>query len=163
MPGYGKGVPRSNAPPPAFRAHLQGFVRQFGLLVEDQTPCGQPLPLSHAHALLVLRESGETPLRQKELAVALGLNKSSIARLCARLQQRGCVFQTPSPTDARARDVLLTAKGRKRADEVEQSSRARFERLWCAVPGSERAGVLQALAVLQEAAVSLEKEKENSP
>ena len=67
------------------RRSIQRFVRAFGLLAGDQTPCGQPLAPSHAHALLVLLErecvAPANALKQQELASALGLDKSSITRL----------------------------------------------------------------------------------
>ena len=37
------------------RAHIQKFVRGFGLLVTRQTPCGFPISPSYAHALMLLR------------------------------------------------------------------------------------------------------------
>ena len=42
-----------------FRALMQEFVRQFGLLSADRTPCGKPLASSDAHALMVLLDAGE--------------------------------------------------------------------------------------------------------
>lgn len=146
-------------PPTIFRRSIQGFVRQFGLLVEDQTPCGVAIPLSQAHALLVLRERDGGPMRHKDLAHALGLDKSSVARLCARLMEQGRVIQQRSEVDGRARDVALTAKGRKLADRLEQSSRSRFDSLLAAIPLGRRAGVVQALATLHEAATTLGQRK----
>ena len=63
-------------------------MRAFGLLAGDQTPCGQPLAPSHAHALLVLLErarTGTDVLKQQDLARELGLDKSSITRLCTKM------------------------------------------------------------------------------
>jgi DNA-binding MarR family transcriptional regulator len=138
---------------------VQGFVRQFGLLVEDHTPCGVAIPLSQAHALLVLRERGGAPMRQKDLASALGLDKSSVARLCARLSEQGRVVQQRSEADGRARDVALTAKGRKLADRLEEASRSRFDCLLAAIPSRHRTAVVQALVTLHEAATTLGERK----
>ncbi len=141
----------------ALRAHVQGFVRRYGLLAEERTPCGQPLQLSHAHALLVLLQrapGGAT--HQKHLATALALDKSSVARLCARLEEDGHVTQVRSEVDARAREIELTAKGLKLANQVEVASRSRFERLLAAIPANRRASVLDSLALLEAAAESLE-------
>jgi DNA-binding MarR family transcriptional regulator len=141
----------------AFRSSLQGFVRQFGLLLEDETPCGVPIPPSEAHALLVLRERNGDALRHKDLTEALGLDKSSVARLCGRLERRGHVLQERSDSDGRARNVVLTAKGRRLADQLEEASRLRFERLLKAISAEERDGVVRAVAVLRDAATTLGK------
>ena len=37
---------------------MQLVFRRFGVLAGDATPCGQPLSMAHAHALLVLRGRG---------------------------------------------------------------------------------------------------------
>jgi DNA-binding MarR family transcriptional regulator len=95
---------------------------------------------------------------QKHLAVALGLDKSSVARLCVRLEEHGHISQEVSAVDARAREIRLTAKGIKVANQLEDSSRSRFDRLLAAIPASERARVVEALAVLRAAAESLDAE-----
>ncbi|MCA9675706.1 MAG: MarR family transcriptional regulator, partial [Myxococcales bacterium] len=68
-----------------FRALLQRFIRELGVLSPDRTPCGKALAPSEAHALMVLRAAGDG-LRQGELAARLGLDKSSASRLVARLR-----------------------------------------------------------------------------
>jgi DNA-binding MarR family transcriptional regulator len=137
----------------ALRAQVQAFVRRFGLLDDSRTPCGKPLALSHAHALAVLleRSLGSEPTRHKDLAAALGLDKSNVARLCARMEEAGHITQQRSAEDGRAREVALTAKGSKAAREVDSASRERFERLLQAMPASDRKRVLQALEILNEA------------
>ena len=66
---------------------LMRFVRNFGLHQPDRTPCGQPLPVSEAHALAEIARDG--PLRQVELARRLKLQKSSVSRLVTNLAARG--------------------------------------------------------------------------
>lgn len=145
----------------ALRAHVQAFVRRFGLLRDAETPCGQPLPLSHAHALSVLleRQRRSEPTRQKDLAEALGLDKSSVARLCRRMEQAEHVVQARSKDDGRARDLTLTQKGARVASEVDAASRRRFERVLAAMPRTERGRVVEALAVLNAAVQTLEDEE----
>jgi hypothetical protein len=36
------------------RRLIQRLFRRFGALATDATPCGQPLSIAHAHALMVL-------------------------------------------------------------------------------------------------------------
>lgn len=144
----------------ALRLAVQGFARRFGLLSEDRTPCGQPLQLSHAHALMLLLESQAKPsprvVHQRDLATALGLDKSSVARLCARMERSGHIAQKRSDVDGRAREVALTAKGERVAREVDKASRQRFARVLAAIPPNRRNGVVEALKLLEAAALTLE-------
>ena len=137
----------------ALRARVQGFVRSFGLLDDAETPCGQPLQASHAHALMLLLDQKDPsePLRHKDLALALGLDKSSVVRLCRRMEQVGHVLQEPAKDDRRAREVRLTAKGKRLAHTVEAASLSHFERVLTAVPRAERVRVIAALEVLNTA------------
>ncbi len=138
---------------PALRMLVQTFIRSIGLLSGDHTPCGKPLAVSHAHALMVLLERerlGTTP-GQRELGAVLGIDKSNVARLCQKMEKAGHLRQARSRDDGRARLLLLTPQGRKVAEAVERSSRARFEELAGALPAARRPAVLSALAALNQA------------
>lgn len=152
---------RRKDPGESLRTHVQTFVRSFGLLRDAETPCGQPLPLSHAHALSVLLERRRlsAPTRQKDLAMALALDKSSVARLCRRMEQVAHVVQARSEDDGRARELTLTPKGARVAREVDAASRRRFERVLAAMPHAKRGRVIEALAVLNAAVETLENQE----
>ncbi|MFT3690341.1 MarR family winged helix-turn-helix transcriptional regulator [Paenirhodobacter sp.] len=60
--------------------------------------------------LVELAQAGE-PLRQKDLAAALGLDSSSLVRVVARLVADGLVHSTPDPEDGRARALSPTPAG----------------------------------------------------
>jgi DNA-binding MarR family transcriptional regulator len=134
------------------RRLVQRFVRGFGLLQPDSTPCGHPLPTSHAHALLVLHETPE--LTQNELAAVLGLDKSNVSRLVARLLRSGHLLAVPGAEDRRERRLSLTAKGEKLAGAIDATSRARFERLLGGIP--RRAALFDVLGDLVAALDQLE-------
>jgi DNA-binding MarR family transcriptional regulator len=140
------------------RSSVHAFVRSFGLLAGDRTPCGQPLPVSHAHALIVLRAADRAglPTTQQALARSLRIDKSNVARLCARMEVMGHVAQRRSPDDGRARLLALTPKGRRVAERVDASSRARFQQLLGSIPESARGGVIDALDALAQAATRLD-------
>jgi DNA-binding MarR family transcriptional regulator len=141
-------------PAEQLRAAVQRFVRGFGLLASDRTPCGTPLSTSHAHALMVLLEHGRRaePCSQQRLGEALGIDKSNVARLCARLERDGHGSQRRPEHDGRARLVSLTPAGRRLAERVEARSRARFGELLAALPSAEaRASVLASLDALNGA------------
>jgi DNA-binding MarR family transcriptional regulator len=142
------------------QASVQSFVRTFGLLVTKQTPCGQPVSPSYAHALMLLleRETSGRTTSQSELAAQLGLDKSSITRLCARLEADQRVTQQSPESDRRSRLLALTTRGRKLATHVQSTSLERFRRVLEAVPPKKRRGLLASLSVLTEAVATLEGE-----
>jgi DNA-binding MarR family transcriptional regulator len=142
------------------QASVQAFVRSFGLLVTKQTPCGQPVTPSIAHALMVLleRESEGATTCQHELAERLGLDRSSVQRLCARLEGDGRIEQEPAPHDARARQIRLTAGGQRMARNIQGASLQRFSRIVDAIPAPKRQPLLDALQVLTAAVLTLEDE-----
>jgi DNA-binding MarR family transcriptional regulator len=130
----------------ALRRHMQRLFRRFSALADDATPCGKPLPMAHAHALMLLATG--TRLSQQELGRELGIDKSNVARLCAKMVEAGHASQRPSEEDGRSRLIALTARGKRVAQQVEQASRERFGLLLEALPAESRSGVVSALELL---------------
>lgn len=128
---------------------MQQLFRRFGALANEATPCGKPLAMAHAHALMILGERGT--LSQQALGGELCVDKSNVARLCARMVDAGHVVQQPGEHDGRSRQVSLTARGETLAREVEASSKARFGSLLARVPAARRAAVLEGLQHLVDA------------
>ena len=79
--------------------------------------------MAHAHALMTLLTSGE--LSQQALGAELCIDKSNVARLCAKMVEASHVKQRQSEHDGRSRLVSLTARGTRLAREVDAASRAR--------------------------------------
>jgi DNA-binding MarR family transcriptional regulator len=136
----------SDAPADQLRRAMQQLFRRFGALATDATPCGQPLSMAHAHALMVLAARGE--LTQQALGAELGVDKSNVARLCARLTAAGHVTQRRGEADGRQRLIALTARGAQLAARVDVASRTRFESLLAALPASRRRAVIDGLELL---------------
>lgn len=160
--GMSKTAPPSEQEVDRLRLLVQTFVRNFGLLVTKETPCGQPVSPSYAHALMLLlertRKAGRTS--QADLASVLGIDKSNVARLCARMEESGHVVQEASPDDGRSRLLRLTHAGTKLARGIERASRERFRRVAGGVASEERPGLLHALTLLNIAVAALGDEKE---
>lgn len=131
------------------RRVTQRFLRGFGALATESTPCGKPLSMAHAHALMVLLTGGE--LSQQALGAELRIDKSNVARLCARMVSAGHVKQRPNERDGRSRLVSLTPRGVRLAKEVDAASRARFGALLGSLPETRRDEVIAALQHLVEA------------
>jgi DNA-binding MarR family transcriptional regulator len=66
---------------------LIALIRAFGLHRPDQTPCGEPVAVAEAHALMELAHG--VPLSQNDLAARLQLEKSTVSRLVGILEARG--------------------------------------------------------------------------
>ncbi len=128
---------------------LFAFVRAFGLQQPDQTPCGEPVPVSEAHAITELTRVGA--LGQVELGRRLHLEKSSVSRVVAQLVRRGWVERLADQRDGRASLLRLTAAGQEAALQLAQARAAKVARLLAHITAHERDGVVHALDVLTEA------------
>jgi DNA-binding MarR family transcriptional regulator len=124
------------------------FVREFGLLDAETTPCGAPMSSAEAHAITVLRNEG---LHQGVLGEQIGLGKSSMSRLVDGLERRGWVRRANDPNDGRARILELTDKGHEVATEVIRRRAHRLSTLLEHVPASRRRSVVEALRLLTKA------------
>lgn len=124
------------------------LVRAFGLHHPQRTPCGQPVTVSEAHALM---EVARGPLPQAELVTRLRLEKSSVSRLVGRLEQRRWLARERDPADGRAVLLQLTEEGRRAAEQLAAARAHRFSRLFAAIPPPEREAVLRTLDVLVRA------------
>ncbi|MGH9213701.1 MAG: MarR family winged helix-turn-helix transcriptional regulator [Acidimicrobiales bacterium] len=129
---------------------MVAFVRAFGLHRPDETPCGAPVPVSEAHAVTVLDEHGA--LTQSQLALHLGLTKSTVSRLVDQLERRGWAQRQVGDGDARQRLIALTNEGAKASREIGTLRRDRLRRLFDQIPEHERPAVLAALDALVAAA-----------
>jgi len=125
---------------------IQEFIRQFGLLNDEQTPCGRPLSTSQAHALQILGRVGVAT--QRELAARLNLDESTVSRLVDRLVRRGWVDRAIDEENRRQSRLALTASGCAALDDVRTASVAKFQMIWEQIPSDKRGQVLDALDVL---------------
>src|SRR5260370_7882287 len=89
------------------------FVRSFGLHKPDQTPCGQPVAVAEAHALMDL--AAFESMRQGELAARLQLEKSTVSRLVRQMEAHGWIQRNSDRHDGRAVLLRLTRQGREPA------------------------------------------------
>lgn len=140
-----------NYPEIILRSKVQSFVRSLGVF-RSQTPCGRPISVSGAHALMILIQRIESePISQKELQLSLNLDKSNIARICKQLEKDDFISQEKSEKDARIRLICLTKKGRRLALQLLEDSQKRFQRLLDNIPKKYHGQVFQALDLLKGA------------
>ena len=125
------------------------FVRSFGLLKPDQTPCGQPVAVAEAHALMDLAAFGS--MRQGELAARLQLEKSTVSRLVRQMEAHGWIQRNSDRNDGRAVLLRLTRQGRETATELALARQEKLARILAAIPEDKRSMVVEAISILERA------------
>jgi DNA-binding MarR family transcriptional regulator len=125
------------------------FVRSFGLHKPDQTPCGQPVAVAEAHALMDLASFG--PMRQGELAARLQLEKSTVSRLVRQMEAHCWIQRNADHHDGRAVLIRLTRQGREAASELARAREKKFARILAAIPEDKRSMVVEAISILERA------------
>jgi DNA-binding MarR family transcriptional regulator len=139
-----------------FRRLIQQFVRGFGFLSDDTTPCGQPIPVACAHALLLIGAQKSGALPQTALFAHFPVDKSNVSRLVARLVEMGLAKCRPDAVDRRGKMIALTAQGVRMAKKLDAASKERFGQLMQGIPMPRRAPVVAALAELVQSLSRLE-------
>src|SRR5580658_1482608 len=105
----------------AFQESIVQLVRSLGLHKPDETPCGQPISVAEAHALLeIAREPG---LTQNGLATRLRLEKSTVSLIAGMLERRGWVRRVRDERDSRFVRLHLTKRGITANANVAESRR----------------------------------------
>jgi DNA-binding MarR family transcriptional regulator len=132
----------------AFQEQMVQLVRSLGLHKPDETPCGQPVSIGEAHALLEI--AGEPGLTQNGLAARLRLEKSTVSRIAGMLEGRGWIRRVRDERDARFVRLHLTRRGITANANIAASRRAKFERIFGAIPAQRRSAVLESVALLVE-------------
>jgi DNA-binding MarR family transcriptional regulator len=125
---------------------LMGFVRDFGLLQPDRTPCGKPLTVTQAHALAHIAD--HPGITQRDLGDTLGLARATTSELVAQLADRGWITQHPSETDRRQRSLHLTPGGTRITTDVAAARQALMRELLAHVPSGDRERFVDSIELL---------------
>lgn len=121
-------------------------LAQAGGLLEVHDHGGVHVSVSEVFALGELSEADT--LSQRDLAVRLGLEKSTVSRLAAGMERRGWLVRERDQANRRLYRLRLTAKGRAAAIRVGEDLRARHAALFAALTPAERAGLALGLGGL---------------
>lgn len=108
----------------AMRDAVRRLMVAHAALDDARRPCGAPLPMPHAWALLELHARG--PMTVTALAAGLDIDRTNVSRLCARMEALGELERAEHPDDGRARLLRLTDEGTRLAQSVDTSSAAHF-------------------------------------
>ena len=132
-----------------FQTTMVALVRAFGWHRPMSTPCGKPVPIAEAHALMELEK--QPVLTQAELTTRLNLSKSTVSRLVANLVRRNWVERARNPADGRVSDLRLTDAGRNAATEMAQARERKMTGMLDAVSAENRPQLIKNLNLLLEA------------
>lgn len=106
----------------------------------------RPMGLTEATWLPLMHLARATePMRQKDLALSLGLDSSSVVRLLDGLESAGLIARA-GHIDRRAKTIDITPKGQQMADEVNQLLKQDRRELFSTVPAEQ---LVVAFEVLQ--------------
>jgi len=129
-------------------------TRRIGVLNEDYLGHGRPLAESR-----LLFEVGRDGADVRDLRTRLALDSGYASRLLRALEAQGLIRVQASPVDARARRVVLTAKGRREVEALDRDSQALADALLAPLSERQRVRMLAAMdeveALLRASAVEI--------
>lgn len=128
---------------PPFPALVTTVARQWRRALDIAL---QPLGLTEATwRALIHTARGTAPMHQKDLARAMGLDNSSVVRLVVALERDGHIIRIEDTVDKRAKQLILTEKGRELSLRVETIAREVRTRLLGNIPETELAIAMNVL------------------
>jgi DNA-binding MarR family transcriptional regulator len=129
-----------------FRQTLTALYRRFNALQRGEKRCfGVTLP--QCMTLELLHQEGRRPVQ--EIALALGLDASTVTRTVDVLVRDGLARRTRDEREDRRRVfVSLSPRGRRLATRLEACGDDYCERILARIPADGRDAVLHALGVL---------------
>ena len=127
----------------ATRALIALSIRSLGELAAD-------LSAAQYRTLVVLASRG--PQRQVDLAHHLGVEPSSLGRMCERLLRKGFIRRRRARTDRRSVLVSLSAEGRQVVDEATAARRTIIRQALAELPVDQQRAAGIALRALSRAA-----------
>ncbi len=130
-------------------SHLLHRALQLALDVyTEETGAGAVTQRQYAVLAAVAADEG---LTQTELVTATGIDRSTLADMIARMIEKGFLGRERSTTDARAKTVRLTAKGRTALDEAAPKVAAADRRILANLTSGKRDAFIAALGALAKA------------
>jgi len=124
------------------RAASRCMVRELGFMAS--TLAATQYSASAVHALLEIEARGSITAAQ--LAEFLGLDKSSVSRMVAKLVKNGEVNEQPCTDDARAKQLLLTAHGSRTVADIHAYGQMQVRSAMAQLNPSQQQAVAQGLS-----------------
>jgi DNA-binding MarR family transcriptional regulator len=100
--------------------------------------------------LMILSEHRDGGLSQQELSEHLIVTKSNVVGLIDRLEKSGYVSRNPHPTDRRFNQIVLTRKGERLEERVEESYFREVDKMMNVLSASEKKAVIKAMETIRQ-------------
>lgn len=123
----------------------------------NQSDCCQ-CGINESQCFLIVEIGRKPGISVKELAEAVGLDKSGISRSVEELVQKNYVNREPSRADRRYVVLTLTEKGQARFEKIENDMYLKFQNVFSNIEADKRGQVLEALKLYNEACRKAEQE-----
>ena len=120
----------------------------------DCCQCG----INESQCFLIIEIGRKPGISVKQLAEAVGLDKSGISRGVEELVQKDYVNREPSKADRRCVVLTLTEKGQARFEKIENDMYLKFRNVLSNIEADQREQVLEALKIYNEACRKVEQE-----
>ena len=128
---------------------LERLARILGQIGPDEVCCDGLSQRQTAILRVLVASEGA---RLTDLAALSGITPSAMTRVLEKLEARGLVERVRGGhDDGRAAMVRITAAGRRTRKLLDELMRGRTQTIMAAIPQKQRAEVLRALQVLNEA------------
>lgn len=130
------------------RLSVQRFVRLFGLLDRNVTPCGFPLSVSQ---VMTLQELEHNKITLMELSAKLLLERSSVSRLVDQLVKEGFINRETNSENRREVLLSLTAKGNNTLHKVREQSVLFYESILEHILEPDQQKIVEAFRIFNDA------------
>lgn len=104
--------------------------------------------------LMILKEHAAQGLSQQELSEHLIVTKSNVVGLIDRLERSGYVKRMSHPSDRRFNQIVLTPKGTKLEQRIEESYFTEVDKMMNTLSASQKQVVIQAMEKIRQYIVS---------
>lgn len=138
---------------PVIEAVLHASRALVAVAARSLANAGEEVTIPQYRALVVLAGLGSQA--PAALAGTLGVNPSTVTRMCDRLVRKGLVRRWTDRQDRRQVRVALTKAGRCLVSEVTERRRAEIGRIVAAIPPAGRSRLVESLGAFADAAGEL--------
>ena len=140
---------------PVFRlsespSHLLRRAEQFAAEIFLRAEAPDSITLRQSVLLAAIAEADGAS--QSNLVTATGVDRSTLAEMMARMEQKGLITRSAAEDDGRAKSVSLTSEGRRRLEGALPAMREVDKALLAALPVNRRSSFKSTLLALAEAA-----------
>lgn len=132
------------------RTNIQKFIRIFGLLDQNVTPCGFPLSVSQVYSL---QELENTSMSITELAQGLHLERSSVSRLVDGMVKEGFIKRDINDSNRREMVLSLTEKGISTINQVREQSVKFYQDILGDLSDNDQTLIVEAFKVITVALI----------